>query len=246
VSSEPCATRPNPFGDSGIARKRRRTSLSGSRSLSVDSAQSDQDPDSSVTLDDHDPTDHGADVTMDASNPATPQTPDGQQDQTDSGPNPVATAERPSSRVTINIRQANPASPTSPTPLPDTDEPGSDDVRLSVEVADGEADLSHTADEALAESHGTPGSSSSYADSPDIEVIDARPDDDGLDEEEPEVTIISEGRSPPLDPTPEFPYHENETMVETVNRLTNYVSTRTSSPLAPSLSKSLDFSPICD
>jgi len=224
VSSEPCSTRPNPFGDSGIARKRRRTSLSGSRSLSVDSAQSDQHPPSSTTLDDHDPVDD-ADVNMDAPNPATPLTPDDHQDQAVSGPAQVATAERPSSRVTINLRHANPASPASPTPLPDTS-PASEDVKLSVEVADGEAGVSQAVDEVAADVDGTPNSSSSYAGSPDIEVIEARLDNDDVDEEEPEVDILTEDRAIPQDPTLNFPYHENETLVETVNRLTSYLNTR--------------------
>ncbi|KAI1393729.1 uncharacterized protein F4822DRAFT_424192 [Hypoxylon trugodes] len=107
VSSEPCSTRPNPFDDGDLsARKRRRTSLSGSRSASVDTLLSGDDAAASS---------ESNIMKIDTPEPLPPSTP--------ARSEPVAepTTEPVSSKVTINLRNADsledtPSSPSSPTP----------------------------------------------------------------------------------------------------------------------------------
>ncbi|KAK8027534.1 ubiquitin carboxyl-terminal hydrolase [Apiospora marii] len=101
VSSEPCSTRPNPFGDSDIsARKRRRTSRTGSRSRSVESSLSRVGmPDESAIM------------RVDTPEPIAPSTPPSQSRGVISEPH--------SSKVTINLRNTEghvpvPSSPESP------------------------------------------------------------------------------------------------------------------------------------
>ncbi|KAK7940914.1 ubiquitin c-terminal hydrolase [Apiospora aurea] len=101
VSSEPCSTRPNPFGDSDIAaRKRRRTSRTGSRSRSLESSLSRVDM-----------PDEAAIMRVDTPEPTAPSTPPSQSRGVISEPH--------SSKVTINLRNTDghvpaPSSPDSP------------------------------------------------------------------------------------------------------------------------------------
>ncbi|KAI1818721.1 hypothetical protein GGS20DRAFT_526616 [Poronia punctata] len=107
-SSEPSSTRPNPFDDGDqSARKRRRTSLSGSRSTSVETTSISQDPTTEATGV-HDMND----MKIDTPEPNIPSTP----------ARPEHSTEPVSSKVTLNLRNAGsldatPTSPGSPTPL---------------------------------------------------------------------------------------------------------------------------------
>ncbi|KAI1265200.1 hypothetical protein F5Y18DRAFT_387741 [Xylariaceae sp. FL1019] len=115
LSSEPSSTRPNPFDDGDLsARKRRRTSRSGTRSLSVEPPLSHRPPASDSAA---------HDMKLDTPEPVPPSTPRG----SSPAPEPV------SSKVTINLRNADAdaitASPPSPTPLP----PKGSHIQASVE-----------------------------------------------------------------------------------------------------------------
>lgn len=231
VSAEPCSTRPNPFDDGDSSRKRRRTSLSGSRSLSVDTVKSpSDDPTCSPTHTDSLAQPH-ATATMDT-DPSTPQTPEPSQ-PADAG----CPTEPASSRVTINLRNTNTSSPASPTPQ----KPGStfidgpdgrgDEVKLSVENPECEMKspaLPNGGQVPISPMPVSIGSALSDSGSPDVEVIDVPDDDDdiAIGDGEPEVSIISEARRARQDPTLEFPYNDGEPLVETVSRLVHYISNR--------------------
>ncbi|KAK8049930.1 Ubiquitin carboxyl-terminal hydrolase [Apiospora phragmitis] len=119
VSSEPCSTRPNPFGDSDIAaRKRRRTSRTGSRSRSLESSLSRVDM-----------PDEAARMRVDTPEPTAPSTPPSQSRGVISEPH--------SSKVTINLRNADghvlaPSSPDSPS----TARTRKDYIKPSVEASE--------------------------------------------------------------------------------------------------------------
>jgi ubiquitin carboxyl-terminal hydrolase 34 len=224
ATSEPCSTRPNPFEDDLSSRKRRRTSMSGSRSISVDSARSVRDLSSSTTVDmAEQPMQDPSSMKLETEPPSAPKTPDLQS----------ATAELPSepssSKVTINLRHKNPPPVAQPlsslgnTATAERDpEQGPDDVKTSVEdpeIEMGSAPLPTAV---------TPQSSSSDMGSPDIEVIAIPDDDEEVDFVDSEVSIIGEGNLT-LDPTENFPYHDahrGESLADTANRLREYMSGR--------------------
>jgi len=219
-SLEPCATRPNPFDEGDLAaRKRQRTSLSGSRSRSVETIHSARDGDisSSTTLDNSAP---DSTTRMDT-DPATPQTPEQQ-----SAAEPPA--EPPSSRVTTinlrnNTRPSSPSSPPSPTPRGAGPEPADDaddthDIKASVE--DPEVDMIAPPVELV----DTPASSSSGADSPEL-VVSIHDEEETF--RDSDVAIIDEDDV--IDPCHSFPYNDiaqNEANVDTVQRLKEYLSSR--------------------
>ncbi|KAL0931794.1 ubiquitin carboxyl-terminal hydrolase [Colletotrichum truncatum] len=222
VSSEPSSTRPNPFTEGDDAsRKRRRTSMSGgSRSRSVESTRPGLDNSSSPATDTlaEDLNTQESAMKIDTG-PSTPQTPELQSTTLEP---PI---EPPSSRVTINLRNAaqlapSSSSPTSPTPRTLSSQPTdpSEGVKKSVEDLE-EVDMI----QAPIEITDTPPSTSSSMQSPEVEVV-AIPDDDQDAPFDDEVSIIREDTSP-LDPTADFPYHEpNEPLQETVSKLINYLS----------------------
>ena len=119
VSSEPCSTRPNPFGDSDIsARKRRRTSHTGSRSRSVESSLSRVGMPNETAI-----------MRVDTPEPIAPSTPPSQSRGVISEPH--------SSKVTINLRNTEdhvpvPSSPESPS----TSRIRKDCVKPSVEASE--------------------------------------------------------------------------------------------------------------
>lgn len=231
VSAEPCSTRPNPFDDGDSSRKRRRTSLSGSRSLSVDTVQSpSDDPTCSSTHTDPLAQPH-ATATMDT-DPSTPQTPEPSQPVDAACPSEPA-----SSRVTINLRNTNASSPTSPTPqkpdpaLADGSGGRGDQVKPSVENPECEMKspaLPNGGQVSVSPMPASIGSALSDSGSPDVEVIDVPDDDDdvAIGDGDPEVSIISEARRARQDPALEFPYNDGEPLVETLSRLVNYISNR--------------------
>ncbi|KAI5922223.1 ubiquitin carboxyl-terminal hydrolase [Camillea tinctor] len=202
VSSEPSSTRPNPFDDGDLsARKRRRTSLSASRSTSVETLRSQDD-----TL----PVAESNDMKVDTPEPVPPSTPDRSEPPNE----PV------SSKVTINLRnadslQATPTSPASPTPAPIR----SDDVRLSVE--ESEVNLTHTRPVAnVLSSPSAPGS----LEEPAIALDDADDDLEEIAATESHIDLLEDDRAHHLGIAMlDFPYHsEGEPYHETINRLVNY------------------------
>ncbi|KAI0187692.1 ubiquitin carboxyl-terminal hydrolase [Xylaria flabelliformis] len=200
LSSEPSSTRPNPFDDDDSnlsARKRRRTSLSGSPTASVGTALSH---DNTIAASDT------YDMKVDTPEPTLPSTPD----RTDRPVEPV------SSRVTINLRnadslEATPTSPASPTPL--GQRPGH--VRHSVEAPE--------IDMAPAQSRDNTSSSSSTFGSPEpvgINVEDLEDDLDIIAAREPQCPF----QTPDLGSiVSDFPYRcEGELPHDTVTRLSNF------------------------
>ncbi|KAI1484153.1 hypothetical protein F4774DRAFT_405354 [Daldinia eschscholtzii] len=198
VSSEPCSTRPNPFDDGdSSSRKRRRTSLSGSRSSSVETIPSPGDekhpPDSNI-------------MRVDSPEQLPPSTPARSE----------PAAEPVSSKVTINLRNADslentPSSPPSPTPA----QSFKDSIKASVEEPEVNMIQVPSAEDAS--------SPASELDSPEAPII---PNDDDL---------LLCGGSSTLTALPEdrvaefsaamldFPYHTNgESYHETVVRLADY------------------------
>lgn len=217
-SSDPCATRPNPFDDDdgSSARKRRRTSANGaSSSRSIDTPSDSSSP---PTATEGDPAsvdkDHCADVTMTIDAAASePQTPEQQH-----GELPPASESKPK-RVTLNLKskkeiaRSESSSPMSLNDLLlDTQVNG---IRLSVE--DDELDNSglhaqflDTASSALDETDNRP-----------IEIIDDDDDDDSSDDQGA-VLMVSNG----LDKNPMilFPYY-GDPIVDCLPRLSNLMQT---------------------
>ncbi|OLN94047.1 Ubiquitin carboxyl-terminal hydrolase 34 [Colletotrichum chlorophyti] len=238
VSSEPSSTRPNPFteGDDS-SRKRRRTSLSGgSRSLSVESTKSGLDMSSSPNAERPDDTSTQHSVMKIDTAPSTPRTPEMQSTTTREPP-----TEPPSSRVTINLRNAAQpdalsSPPVSPTPrtIPDRPTEPSENVKKSVEDLE-EVDMA----QAPIEITDTPPSTSSSIRSPEVEFI-AIPDDEQDAPFDDEVSIIREDVAF-IDPIHHFPWNEPHVPVtETLNKLVHYLSpTRLEAPAEENVIDSL-------
>ncbi|KAI0446011.1 hypothetical protein F4803DRAFT_559647 [Xylaria telfairii] len=199
LSSEPSSTRPNPFDDDDsnlLARKRRRTSLSGSPSASVRTALSYEN--AIVASDTHD-------MKLDTPEPTLPSTPD----------RPDRPAEPVSSRVTINLRNADSleATPTSPaSPTPSGHRPGH--VRDSVEAPEIDMAPTNPVDDGS--------SSSSTFGSPEpagISVEDLE-DDIQFATREPQCPFRTADLGSIVS---DFPYRcEGELPHDTVARLSNY------------------------
>ncbi|KAK4123811.1 hypothetical protein N657DRAFT_680934 [Parathielavia appendiculata] len=222
VSSEPCSTRPNPFDDSELARKRRRTSLtSGSRSRSAETLDF---PPSSPVAGTSAPdlqNDSAMKIDSDLSIPSTPE----QRQHLDNEP----ASEPRSSRVTINVRTPSrppgqiPSSAPSPSPTGATPPP-----------AESPTDARHTSLEGsgvVMSPNGTaidvPMPSSSESGSPPIEIVSVSGEDDADFDDDDSITMLDEsGRSLTYDPTISFPFHDvTESYLETVIRLLQYLPT---------------------
>lgn len=143
--------------------------------------------------------------------------------------------------VTINLRNAplrDEASSSPVSPSPSTKDPANsaapsaraDNVKSSVE--DPEVDMA-----APTQSLDTPQSSSSSSGSPPIEIITV-PSDEDMPSGPQSVDLTMSGEDLVLiDPVQDFPFNDpEESLVETVHRLTQYFSTR-ETPRLP-LSKS--------
>ncbi|KAI1435773.1 hypothetical protein GGR50DRAFT_693844 [Xylaria sp. CBS 124048] len=198
LSSEPSSTRPNPFDDDDSnlsARKRRRTSPSGSRSTSVETPLSHDNNIGASNI---------RDMPIDTPEPTLPSTPV----RSNPPAEPAST-----SRVTINLRnadslEATPTSPASPTPS----RPRQSHVQPSVEAPEFDMAPVPPVDDAS--------SSSSTLDSPDIAVISV----EGLEDDVHFSTI--EPRTPfrrPIELTTivsDFPYrYDGELPHDTIIRL---------------------------
>ncbi|KAI1143859.1 hypothetical protein F5Y05DRAFT_8632 [Hypoxylon sp. FL0543] len=197
ISSEPCSTRPNPFDDGDdSARKRRRTSLSGSRSASVDTLPSRDD--AAVS---------GSNIMkIDTPEPLPPSTPARSEPATE----PV------SSKVTINLRNADsldqtPPSPPSPTPASFR----KDSIKTSVEEPEVDMIQVPPVEDTS--------SSASELDSSVVPAVSIE-DDIALYGADPAVALLSDGRAAQFSSAMlEFPYHsEGEAYHETVARLIEY------------------------
>lgn len=219
VSSEPCSTRPNPFDDGELsARKRRRTSLTGSRSRSVETMPSpDQDDADTVAVSD-------STMKVDSPEPAAPSTPPQSEALTE-----PPTTEPHSSKVTINLRnidglEATPTSPSSPTKR----RPRDDHVKISVEESEVDMGQAPPAEDDVS-------SSTSEVNSSDVPVIAIEDDEDDEDELE-----LVHAHSVPLvrgfgnhvdinSILMDFPYHvAEETYCDTVGRLVQFFQQRES------------------
>ncbi|KAI0128593.1 ubiquitin carboxyl-terminal hydrolase [Xylariales sp. AK1849] len=212
VSSEPSSTRPNPFDDGELsARKRQRTSLTGSRSRSVETLPSQDEADAMA----------GSDSVMkiDTPEPPAPSTPP----QSDPLTEPP-TSEPHSSKVTINLRnadslEATPASPPSPTKARSRKH----DIKVSVEESEVDMGRAPPVEDYVS-------SSSSVTTSPDVPVIAIDDDEDDEDDDDPELiqtqSSVSRIRPAHLDVGSiflEFPYHSaDETYYDTVVRLNSF------------------------
>ncbi|KAI1768826.1 hypothetical protein GGR53DRAFT_312192 [Hypoxylon sp. FL1150] len=197
VSSEPCSTRPNPFDDGDSARKRRRTSLSGSRSASIDTLHSLNEM---AAISDPNA------MNVDTPEPLPPSTPARSEPPTE----PV------SSRVTINLRnadnlEATPQSPSSPTPSRFQ----KDSIKSSVE--EPEVIMIQ------ASPVGGASSSASELDSTDVPAMSIE-DEIAIYATDPSMTLMSDGRAAQFSAVMlDFPYHtEGETYYDTVVRLGEY------------------------
>ncbi|KAI1074724.1 hypothetical protein F5B20DRAFT_429744 [Whalleya microplaca] len=207
ISSEPCSTRPNPFDDGDLsARKRRRTSLSGSRSASIDTVPSQ----CATTIPSEIPSESNL-MKVDTPEPVPPSTP--------VRPEPEPAAEPVSSKVTINLRnadslEATPASPTSPTPAHFQ----KDDIKISVEESEVNMTPAPPAEEAP--------SSPSELDSPEAPNVSFEDIEDDLafSGADPHVSLLADGRAAQFSAAMlDFPYHgDGETYYDTVSRLVNY------------------------
>ncbi|KAK3996099.1 ubiquitin carboxyl-terminal hydrolase 34 [Cladorrhinum sp. PSN332] len=228
VSSEPCSTRLNPFEDSSVPLKRRRTSLnSASRSRSVDTATAPSpdglpgagDVPASIAR-------SGSAMKIDT-DPTTPRTPEKQTLEAEADPSSALR----SSRVTINVRtpsrpplDAIPSSPPGSPSLPSAKDPEqspTDVVKISIEESEVEMSRGETGID-------TPVSSAAGSSSPPLEVIHVIPDDDDdYDDAEP-ITILDDSPDDSIltDPTPTYPFHQgSESWQETTSRTSEYMQT---------------------
>ncbi|CAJ2510159.1 Uu.00g060590.m01.CDS01 [Anthostomella pinea] len=199
LSSEPSSTRPNPFDDLS-APKRRRTSLSGSRSTSVETLPSQADV---VVASD------ANGMKLDTPEPVLPSTPVRSPPPTE----PV------SSKVTINLRnaeslEATPSSTMSPTPA----RRRSDDTKVSVEASEVDMAQPGPAEDTS--------SSSSNLDSPEEPAIALDDFEDSLDFSavEPQNALLGDRRAANFGAAMmAFPYRlHGESHHETLYRLTNH------------------------
>ncbi|KPM43110.1 hypothetical protein AK830_g3489 [Neonectria ditissima] len=236
ASAEPSSTRPNPFDDGDVSsRKRRRTSLSGSPVTSSDTMNPIHESSRSTTLEGEPDASDRASAAEAYREPITPQTPEQRCDSQEPPTEPS------SSMVTLNLRNAPhndgaSSSPVSPSPSAKGSAhnaiPGEppntqvDNVKTSVE--DHETDL------AAPESLDTPQSSSSCSEVPSIEVITVPSDEDMTSGRQSVDLSMSREGLVLVDPVPDFPFNDaEESLAETVHRLTQYFSTReTPCPLA--------------
>lgn len=220
VSSEPSSTRPNPFVDSAsTARKRRRTSMAGSRSRSVETlpsqpvtvAEAQAEADSAVSAV------NGNDSAMriDLPEPTAPSTPPQSGSVIDSSP-----AGPQSSKVTINLRTINNPDNWSDSTSPTKGGPHPGEIKVSVEESEVEMGQAPPVIGHVASSPPIAAGSEIP-----IEVVGGDEDDDD------DVELISiQSSVPHVDINSVlagFPYYTPETsLCDTVGRLTSFFTAR--------------------
>lgn len=223
TTSPEVSTRPNPFDDSDVAsRKRRRTSLSGSPSRSVngsDPLRHALEPTDSPSVDDE-----ASDGAMNIDNrPMAPKTPE---QQTASG---HQNQDPPSSKMTINLRKITEADGSLP------DSPSASVPMATVDVDNSNQQDTHNgptfADMGPIDAESSPPSSLSSG-SPPVELVTIPDNDDDniFDAPVEDITLGGQERYYP-DPTDRFPYHDmHEHRLDTVIRLVQYIAQSTSLP----------------
>jgi ubiquitin carboxyl-terminal hydrolase 34 len=213
-SAELTGSRPKPFDeDDASSRKRRRTSGSLSPGLSSHLApNAATERSSTLPVVDSSPSGQlKSDLTMNSVAPSTPEPP---LDHPPPG--------TPGSKVTINLRSNlhdGTASPSTASPTPDsrTMLPLLEADVLQESVEDSEVELVRITGDGM----NTPQSASAMSTSPAVEVITV-PDDDEEDEMD-----FDPATQAALDPTTRFPYNDGEeTLADTVHRLTDFLSSR--------------------
>lgn len=214
---EPPFARPNPFDDTDLSRKRRRTSVSASPVASLDSTNP-LDASARAVARLARPVSVGA-MSIDDS-PDPPRTPDKHI------PTPGSPTEPPSNKVTINLRRhtgsESPVSALVPSVPPSDAHFMTPDLTALGETAE-------TAVGSAPESGSRSPRSSSLSTSPPIELI-AVTDSDDRDNDDTNSTTTGPGMAGQdwlqLDPTAHFPYTEpEESLCDTLQRLTQYLST---------------------
>lgn len=216
ASSEPSSTRPNPFDDGNdSARKRRRTSMAGSRSRSPDLLPPQSDPRTQYAAS------NDAIMTINTPEPELPEpapsTPVPSDPPAESSP-----AEPHSSKVTINLRNINKGedgqAPHSPTP----GQVPSEEVKLSVEPSEMEPGLPLPAGEDVESCPSSPSAITS-SDDLDVGLIEGEEEEDDDDD----VELI---RVQPLSAQREinscleqFPYHNSaNSLCDTIHRILEF------------------------
>lgn len=205
VSSEPCSTHPHPFDDNEqhSARKRQKTSRSGSRSKSVDITKPSNIPPNSMSSQKDD-----SDILHDPHQPSTPTRPTTAHSEV--GPS--------SSRVTINLRTPQPPLESVPSDLPSPNTPSKmtntvedEGARISIESG---SDILSTVPASVLESPSP--SSSAMEGSPEIELVSPSSNDP---ERSPTMAIIDDEEVLP-DPLNHFPtQNRGETMLQALKKV---------------------------
>ncbi|KAL7948270.1 hypothetical protein V8C42DRAFT_313966 [Trichoderma barbatum] len=236
ASPEPSSTRLNPFDDSDVSsRKRRRTSASGSGSpsASVETGVYLSDSGSSpfyTTVNAMPPLDGTVQPSQGSKQPRTPPQ---NVDSPTIPPDPPT-----SSRVTINLRnQPSRASTASPTRMryspaaagryisPSTlREPTPEEDKAKKSVEEVESDVVPNGDDEPQ----TPPTGWRASLSPPIEELfpsdREMPDQADIELATDKFSPLSATNLPPTDPTMQFPYRDADTLLDTVNRLRQFLS----------------------
>ena len=233
-SADTVSTRPNPFIDSeGSSRKRRRTSASASPTTAMTSTNKI----STTTAPTHDSTNLieansvstaiGQGDRLSNSGPLTEEAPAISYQTAERHHSEQTLPEPPSSKVTINLRNArtdSSGSPDSPTPKSSIEKlaNASDYPKQSVEVMDDDFDVQANGDK-------SPISTMSSEGSPPVEVVrtSAEERDSMSDATDSDSGFQRGGDIFKLDPSVSFPYAEADSgPCNTLERMVTYFETR--------------------
>lgn len=249
VSSEPTGTRPNPFEDGDeSSRKRRRTStVAGSRSRSVETvhsskgceAGSNTSPPTTATSKSPPTTTDDGTMTIDSSLENTPESAPRTPDNTAPPAHVTLSLRNSAHRVLDTIPSSPGSSPRSPIPVHAARPSGGDGISLGAEPY-GTAVMQHPAILGLSGATGSDTAadsdslrvSRSDTTSPPVEVVGGgQPEDDGdYEVAQEQVTLLSDEQEEqggmPVDPSSDFPYQNAaEAPSEIMSKLINYMST---------------------
>ncbi|XP_044721100.1 ubiquitin carboxyl-terminal hydrolase domain-containing protein [Hirsutella rhossiliensis] len=227
---EPPFARPNPFDDTDLSRKRRRTSVSASPAASLDTAN--------LALEA--PTLAAAHLVRPASISAmsVDDSPDPPRTPNQHNPRAGSPTEPPSSKVTINLRRRTGSESSTAALVPSVPPSDAHPMIPDLNALGETTEAPETAMENARESGSRSPGSSSLSTSPPIELI-AVADSDDRDNDDMNCAPTSPdiaGRDwLQLDPTTHFPYTEpEESLCDTLQRLTQYLST-TDTPIDPTI-----------
>ncbi|KYK55829.1 hypothetical protein DCS_07793 [Drechmeria coniospora] len=221
ASADAPSTRPNPFDDSELSsRKRRRTSVSGSPTTSLDTANTVHEVSSSATLDLGDQQEPAGAMVLSGKleSPLTPE-----RTARDQG----SPTEPPSSRVTINLRKRDDSVSPVPSPVHGIPNPAMHSPCRPAMAREAPVDDY--------ESSSASAGSTSPSGSPPVELIAITEDDQAYDDGDAEMECSSAGLAADLlgddlllnDPMVQFPYVEpDEAICDTLQRLVHYLSSK--------------------